>query len=226
MTTVLRHCSQYFFNSTTGMIYMCIEIIHDKTYTIKFTIHAPSNSNWNCEKYIRDIPYIPTPMLEMIKLLQLYENDFKGEKIYESLSTIFNSTLRQTMQKEYETYKIDAITIQKDKIEKENETLQLQLHESQKENETLQKENKQLQHKLTYTHYELLHSTSKLEKIEKELATAQYNIQQLSQNLEDTTTELKIWESRCMQYEDLYEQEKKDSSLETILETALDELYL
>ena len=202
MTTVLRHGSQY-CKFSNGIIYMWIEIIHNKTYTIKFTIHAPQCSGLNCEKYIRDIPYIPTPMLEMIKLLQLYENDFNGEKIYESLSTIFNSTLRQTMQKEYETYKIDAITIQKDKIEKENT---------------------QLKHTLTCNHYELLQSTSKIEKIEKELATAQSTIQQLSQDLEDTTTELKICESRCMQYEDLYEQEKEDRSLETILENALDEL--
>ena len=134
MTTVLYHASQYFINSSCGMIYMFVEVTYDKSYTIKFTIHAANNGNWNCEKYIRDIPYIPTPMLEMIKLLQLHENDARGEKIYESLSTIFNSTLRQTMQNEYETSKIDAITIRKDELEKENETLQLKLHELEKEN--------------------------------------------------------------------------------------------
>ena len=235
MTTVLYHASQYFINSSCGTIYMVVEVTYDKSYTIKFTIHSSNNGNWNCEKYIRDIPYIPTPMLEMIKLLQLHENDARGEKIYEFLSTIFNSTSRNTMQKEYETSKIDAITIRKDEIEKENETLQLKLHELEKENTKLKEHLNDFKtkyheqtHKLTYTHYELLQSTSNVTKLNVELSSAQSIIKQLSQDLEDSTTELKMYESICMKYEDeLYELEQKnDSSLDTILETAMDELHI
>ena len=231
MTTVLQHSSQYFFG-TNGMIYMWIEIIHDKTYTIKFTIHAPSNSNWNCEKYIRDISYIPTPMIEMIKLLQLHENDPFGEKMFDSLSTIFNSPLQTN---KFASSIITSITVRKDEIEKEKEALQFKLDKLEKENTKLKEHVKDNQtkydeqtHKLTCTHYELLQSTSKVNKLEKELSTAQTTIKQLYEDLEDTSTELKIWESKCMDYVNQLDelQQNNEMSLDTILETALDDLHI
>jgi hypothetical protein len=226
MTSVLQHASEIIV-PPEGTRYMFIEIIQDTTYTLKFTIHAPSNRGHCCEKYIRDIPYIPSPMLELIKLIQFQPCDPMGDKVYQTLSTMFNSTLHQTMQKEYETVRIDAITITKDKLEIENKTLQHELQTLQNENVKLKHHVEEQTHKLTCTHYELLVSTGSVARLEKELTTAQSIIKNLSRDLDDTTTELKIWESRCMQYEDeLYDlqQEKDNSSLDTILESAIAEL--
>jgi len=232
MTTILQHSSQYFINSSNGTVYMWIEIIYDNTYTIKFSFHqARQYDSLKHEKYIRDISYIPTPMIEMIKLLQLHENDPRGEKMFDSLSTIFNSTLCQTIQKDYETSIINSITVRKDEIEKENESLQHQLDELKKENTKLKEyDNKtkydEQTHKLTCTHYELLQSTSKINKLEKELITTQATIKQLYEDLEDTSTELKIWESKCMHYVNQIDklEENNEISIDTILETALDEI--
>ena len=204
-----------------------IEVIYDKTYTIKCTMLRPQGVDvFKLEKVIRDIPYIPTPMLEMMQLIHFHESDLNAEKMFEKLTTIFNSTLRQTIQKEYETSKIDAITITKDKLEIENKTLQHELQRLENENVKLKQNVEEQTHKLTYTHYELLLATASVARLEKELSTAQSIIKNLSQDLDDTTTELKIWESRCMQYEDeIYKlQEMNTQSLDAILENALDEL--
>ena len=211
MTTVLRHASELNV-PPEGTRYMWIEIIQDTTYTIKFTIHAPSNRNHCCEKYIRDIPYIPSPMLELIKLIQFQPCDPIGDKVYQTLSTIFNSTLQQTMKKEYESI--------------ENKTLQRELDTLKNENEKLTQNVEEQTHKITCTHHALLQATATVIGLEKELTTAQSTIKNLSQDLDDTTTELKIWESKCIQYEDeLYElQEINQQSLDNILENALDEL--
>jgi hypothetical protein len=123
MTTILLHRS-YINVPPYGNRTIEIEVVYDKTYTIKCTMHMPRGAGdvLKLEKYIHDIPYIPKQMLEMIKLIHFHESDQVAEKMFDSLSTIFNSTLYQSMQKEYETYKID-------KLQEENKSLQLQIQE-------------------------------------------------------------------------------------------------
>jgi chromosome segregation ATPase len=85
-----------------GNVYLEIQVVLDITYKINFKytpVGARSYDPPQCN-CISDIKYIPISIIEMIKLIQINENDSGSDRIMNSLSSILKETLQKDIQSE------------------------------------------------------------------------------------------------------------------------------
>ena len=108
--TILTHITTCSIQNR-GQTHLQIQVILDVTYTIKFTF-TPVGSQYYVpppqESFIRDIPYIPTAMLEAIKLIHLTDNDYCVDRVLNGCKQMF-STLQFEFRSEIKSQEITKI---------------------------------------------------------------------------------------------------------------------